>query len=380
MAINFFSTVDAKITEEVIKLAIYPVSIFAAGVAMIAVPLLTMWTTYRLLLVLAGQIAEPFTAIMKDFAVRGCILGLAGSLGLLYSIVLDPIKDTQQSMAADLSGMSNTSSIFVNIENHLSQVGAMMEATMGVKKGSESSVEQATRENGGEPLSFWGWLWESTKDATAGISASLEDLGSFFELIGIMIKLSIVAIGIMVLGITSFISIILNKTFFYLGLGVSPLFIMFLAFDSTRGWFTSWLSSTLGYCFSYPIAMMVVTLLLNAYKDIYDQKTLSFADAIVCLSVGIIFSVLVKRIGDVTSAWFGSTNISDATVGSIARFVSNATTPTKMMAKGIGKGAAFTAKAPYNVGRDSYNFAKEHGSKLIGTMRGKPSPPEVRVK
>lgn len=376
MAIDFFSTVDAKITEEVIKLAIYPVSIFAAGVAMIAVPLLAMWTTYRLLLVLAGQIAEPFTAIMKDFAVRGCILGLAGSLGLLYSIILDPIKDTQQSIAADLSGMSNTSSIFVNIENHLSQVGAMMEATMGVKKGSESSVEQATRENGGEPLSFWGWLWESTKDATAGISASLEDLGSFFELMGIMIKLTIVAIGIMTLGITSFISIILNKTFFYLGLGVSPLFIMFLAFDSTRGWFTSWLSSTLGYCFSYPIAMMVVTLLLNAYQDIYNQESLSFADAIVCLAVGIIFSVLIKRIGDATSAWFGATNITDITSGAITRFVSNAIAPAKMM----GKGAAFTAKAPYHVGRDSYRFAKDRGSRLIGAMRGKSSPPEVRVK
>ena len=376
MAIDFFSTVDAKITEEVIKLAIYPVSIFAAGVAMIAVPLLAMWTTYRLLLVLAGQIAEPFTAIMKDFAVRGCILGLAGSLGLLYSIILDPIRDTQQSMAADLSGMSNTSSIFVNIENHLSQVGAMMEATMGVKKGSESSVEQATRENGGEPLSFWGWLWESTKDATAGISASLEDLGSFFELMGIMIKLTIVAIGIMTLGITSFISIILNKTFFYLGLGVSPLFIMFLAFDSTRGWFTSWLSSTLGYCFSYPIAMMVVTLLLNAYQDIYNQESLSFADAIVCLAVGIIFSVLIKRIGDATSAWFGATNITDITSGAITRFVSNAIAPAKMM----GKGAAFTAKAPYHVGRDSYRFAKDRGSRLIGAMRGKSSPPEVRVK
>ena len=376
MAINFFSTVDAKITEEVIKLAIYPVSIFAAGVAMIAVPLLAMWTTYRLLLVLAGQIAEPFTAIMKDFAVRGCILGLAGSLGLLYSIILDPIKDTQQSMAADLSGMSNTSSIFVNIENHLSQVAAMMEATMGVKEGSESSVEQATRENGGEPLSFWGWLWESTKDATAGISASLEDLGSFFELMGIMIKLTIVAIGIMTLGITSFISIILNKTFFYLGLGVSPLFIMFLAFDSTRGWFTSWLSSTLGYCFSYPIAMMVVTLLLNAYQDIYNQESLSFADAIVCLAVGIIFSVLIKRIGDATSAWFGATNITDITSGAITRFVSDAIAPAKMM----GKGAAFTAKAPYHVGRDSYKFAKDRGSRLIGAMRGKSSPPEVRVK
>ena len=376
MAINFFSTVDAKITEEVIKLAIYPVSIFAAGVAMIAVPLLAMWTTYRLLLVLAGQIAEPFTAIMKDFAVRGCILGLAGSLGLLYSIILDPIKDTQQSMAADLSGMSNTSSIFVNIENHLSQVGAMMEATMGVKEGSESSVEQATRENGGEPLSFWGWLWESTKDATAGISASLEDLGSFFELMGIMIKLTIVAIVIMTLGITSFISIILNKTFFYLGLGVSPLFIMFLAFDSTRGWFTSWLSSTLGYCFSYPIAMMVVTLLLNAYQDIYNQESLSFADAIVCLAVGIIFSVLIKRIGDATSAWFGATNITDITSGAITRFVSDAIAPAKMM----GKGAAFTAKAPYHVGRDSYKFAKDRGSRLIGAMRGKSSPPEVRVK
>ena len=376
MAIDFFSTVDAKITEEVIKLAIYPVSIFAAGVAMIAVPLLAMWTTYRLLLVLAGQIAEPFTAIMKDFAVRGCILGLAGSLGLLYSIILDPIKDTQQSMAADLSGMSNTSSIFVNIENHLSQVGAMMEATMGVKEGSESSVEQATRENGGEPLSFWGWLWESTKDATAGISASLEDLGSFFELMGIMIKLTIVAIGIMTLGITSFISIILNKTFFYLGLGVSPLFIMFLAFDSTRGWFTSWLSSTLGYCFSYPIAMMVVTLLLNAYQDIYNQESLSFADAIVCLAVGIIFSVLIMRIGNATSAWFGATNITDTTSGAITRFVSNAIAPAKMM----GKGAAFTAKAPYHVGRDSYKFAKDRGSRLIGAMRGKSSPPEVRVK
>lgn len=387
MAINFLSSLDTKITEEIIKLAIYPVSIFSAGVAMIAVPLLTVWTTYRLLLVLAGQIVEPFTSIMKDFAVRGCILGLAGSLGLLYSIFLDPIKDSQQALAEDLSGMGHTNSIFVNIESDLSQVGAMMEVTIGIKEGAQSSVEEATRANGGEPLTFWSWLWESSKDAAAGLAASINDLSSFWEILTTMLKLIIVATGLIVLGITSFISVILNKTFFFLGLGVSPLFIMFLAFDSTRGWFTSWLSSTLGYCFSYPMAMLVVTLLLNIYREVYNQESLSFADAIVSLSVGIIFSVLIKRVGDVTGVWFGSTNIADGTAHSITRMVSNSIGGTKMVGKSVAnvakdtaKGGYYTAKGGYKFVKGAYGWGKAIGSKGRELVTGKKPPPTIQVK
>ena len=162
---------------------------------------------------------------------------------------------------------------------------------------------------------------------------------------------------------------------------------MFLAFDSTRGWFTSWLSSTLGYCFSYPMAMLVVTLLLNIYREVYNQKSLSFADAIVSLSVGIIFSVLIKRIGDVTGVWFGSTNIADGTAHSITRMVSNSIGGTKMVGKSVAnvakdtaKGGYYTAKGGSKVVKGAYGVGKAIGSKGHELVTGKKPPPTIQVK
>lgn len=341
MEFTIFSTIEAAITAELIRFAIFPISILSAGIMMVAIPMLLAWMLYKTYLIMAGLVAEPFATVMKEFAVRGCIIGLAGSLGLLYSHLVYPLMDTQKALAEDFSA-TGSSSIFQNIEKHITEVGNLLEAAMGIdEQGMTSYVEQATLDNNGEPLGFFSWAWESLKDTTAQVSAAAENLGGFFKLIMLITKFLIVIIGLLLMGISAFIPIMLNKVFFMLGLGFAPLFIMFLAFETTRGWFTSWLSSTLGYCLAYPLAMMVISILISIYSNIYNQNELTFVSAIVCLATSIVFSVIIARIGDVSGAWFGSTNIADGTALAVAGAFSKTISSTKSIGgiSGTGIGA-----------------------------------------
>lgn len=337
-----FSVVESAITAELIRFAVFPISILSAGIMMVAIPVLLSYLIYKTYLVMAGLVSEPVPTLLKEFAVRGCIIGLAGSLGLLYSHLVYPLMDTQTALAQDFSA-SGSKSIFVNIEKHITEVGNLIEAAMGIdENGMSSYVEQATQANNGEPLGFFGWAWESLKDTGAQVSAAAENLGGFFKLFMLVSKFAIVIIGLLIMGVAAFIPIMLNKVFFMLGLGFAPLFIMFLAFDSTRGWFSSWLSSTLGYCLSYPLAMMVISVLLNIYSGLYNQKDLTFTTALICLATSIVFSVIIARIGDVASNWFSAQNIADGTAGFVAAAFSKTISSTATVTRMAGKGAGAT--------------------------------------
>lgn len=388
-----FTFIEKELGDSISHLALYPVSILAGGVAMLAIPLLTMWTTYRIMLVFFGQVAEPFTSIMKEFAVRACILMLAATSSVILSNFHEPIRDTQETLTREFSKEQGGSvSVFEPIEKHINQVGALLESTMGVdKKTEETYVEEATRLNGGEPLGRIEWLWNSLKDIRTKISAAADDLGGFFELMMQVLKLLIVGAALIVLGVVCFVQVMSNKIFFMLGLGVSPLFIMFLAFESTRGWFTSWLSNTLGYCLSYPLAMLVVTTLLNVFDGIYKNNTFTFSDVGVCIVTSLCFISLIGKIGNLSSSWFASTNITDGVAQSFSYFMSRTLGMTKAStmigAKGMlrsaelgAKGGYYTAKGGVEVAKGAYGWGKAIGSKGREWVTGKKAPPTIQVK
>ena len=351
MAFEVFTLAEQAISKEIVRFAVYPISILSAGVVMLIIPLLTMWFSYRIYLIMTGVIAESFNHIVKDFAVKGSILGLAGSLGLLYSHLVYPLMETQDAMAQDFSS-NGTASIFNNIEGHIGQLGDLLEASMGVGE-MTSHVEQDTQANGGEPLGFFGWMWDSIKDAGTRVATASDNLGGIWELAMLAIKIAIVMAGLIIMGVFCFITVMLNKIFFMLGLGFAPLFITFLAFDATRGWFVSWLSSTLGYCLSYPLAMMTVSILLQIYAGIYDQKTLTFGIAAACFTTSLVFTVIINKIGNAASAWFGSSGMGESAALGVASFVGDVKNYTKKGGKLIGKGIGKAASSTGHVTRDS---------------------------
>ncbi len=318
---------------------------------MLIIPLLTIWFTYCAYLIITGVIPDSFNHLVKDFAVKGSILCLAGSIRLLYSHLVYPIMETQEAMAQDFSS-SGTASIFNNIEGHIGQLGDLLEASMGVGE-MTSSVEQDTQANGGEPLGFFRWMWDSIKDAGTRVATASENLGGIWELVMLATKIAIVMAGLIFMGIFCFVTVMLNKILFMLGLGFAPLFIMFLTFDATRGRFVSWLSSILGYCLSYQLAMMTVSILLQIYAGIYNQDELTFAIAAACFTTSLVFTVIINKIGNVASSWFGSSGLEESAALGVASFVGDVKNYTRKGGKFVGKGIGKAASSTAHVVRDS---------------------------
>ena len=362
-----FSSTENLITNEIQRLT-YPVGLMASGVALLASAFLLMWFTYRAYQIMTGVIADSFNHFIKDFAIKACILGLASSLGLLYSMFLYPLMDTQKAMVEELSANGNTS-IFSDIENSMSDIGILLEAIVDPKDStSESNVDRVTRENGGEAVGFFHWMWERMKDAKDAVAEKVDDLGSIWKLFMNFLKLVIVLVGLVIMGFAAFLPIIMNKALFYLSVGFAPLFIMFLAFESTRGWFTSWLSSTIGYCFSYPVAVVLVTVVLSIYKQAYSQEKLSFIGAIGCFALSLIFSALISRAGDVASAWFASTNIAGGTAAAVSSLAGGTTTAARLGGRALGKTASSTGHVVRDVGKGVGGTARA-GYKLVNGFR-----------
>ena len=343
-----FSRAEDLITSEVQRLT-YPVGVMAGGVAMLITALLLMWFTYRAYQIMTGVISDSFNHLIKDFAIKACILGLASSIGLLYSMFLYPLMETQKAMVEDLSSNGNTS-VFADIENSMADLGLILEAMVDPKDSTaESNVDRVTKENGGEPVGFFRWMLNSLKDTKEAVAAKVDDLGNIWKLFLMFLKIIIVLIGLIVIGFAAFLPLIMNKALFFLAIGFSPLFIMFLAFESTRGWFTSWLSSTIGYCFSYPVTIVIVNIVLSIYKQAYAQNTLTFIGAIGCLALSLIFAAIIAKAGDAASAWFGSTNIASNVANSAASRLGGAGKTAWKTGKGTAKAVVATGRTGYKL-------------------------------
>ncbi len=348
--LEIFTTTEDIITDNIVVLATKPLTVMCGGVAIIALPAMILWTIYRSYLIMGGFSNEPFMTYIKDMITKMVIIIMATSLGFLANNFFFPIMQTQDDLAKDLSG-SSQSSIFVHIEQHLSEVATLIEEVQNGKKPPKEVVEKIKENNTPNPSSMAGYGFWASKENVDSLVDNASSMGAgfwnFFPILWKMINLGIVFAGLVVLGISTFLVVIVNKIFFMFCIGFAPLFIMFLAFDSTKAWFSSWLNYTLGYCLAYPLIVLGVKTLLDIYAQLYSSQTITFLDAAYCFISSILFSVLIGRLGDLASSWFSAQNISDGTALAMAAMGKKVAGSAAVPMHSIGKGGQALAKHLY---------------------------------
>ena len=131
------------------------------------------------------------------------------------------------------------------------------------------------------------------------------------------IKLMIILAGLMYMAIVITKVLLITKIGLMLSLGFGPLFVMAAAFKQTRGWFNGWLNMTLGFGMSYVVIMFCTKILLTILDKLWFDGT-SWITVFSSLFVCIALSIVIARMGDIASAWFGAGNIADGTAAAAA--------------------------------------------------------------
>lgn len=286
-----------------------PIEVFAGGVAIIAGSFVTVWFIYRLYMILAGFSPDPVAPLFKDFFVKIVIISVAGSTAFFQMEIVWPLYDVPESMAKDISSFGS-SSIFKNIDNKFTAVVNTMEA-LHINQSQDNAGLIA--EHGDD--SWFKWLFSAM--ATVDDAISNSSIVAMWDSFWMNVKVFIVFCALCFFAVWAFIAIVLNQVFFNLCLAVGPLFLFFLAFDATKGWFSSWFNTTLGYAFSYPMIVIVVTGVLKIFDTVFQPNpvagTVTWTSIGFCVLLCVIFSVIIMRAGDLASAFFSAGNIADGT-------------------------------------------------------------------
>lgn len=385
---------DELITESLETMITHPQSVIVAGLSAMSLALVTAWVIYKAYLIMAGFVQEPFYDLIKEFIKKSLILAVATSAGLYGTFFGNPINDLNEGLAGALTETSSSDSkpnIYGSIEDHMEAISFLIDAQWSDI--DHESINPANLNDSAEKLENEGsWLtsiWNGIKKTTKVITSPLAPVFDFFISVKETVKLLIVLLGVGWITVAAFLVITLNKLFLTLCLGFAPLFIFFAAFEPTKGWFNSWLNNTLGYALSYPVVVFGVKTLLDIYAQIYSSSDLNFAMAIGCLVLGIVFAVLISRLGDIASGWFGSGNIADGTLGAMAlatpkaiKGMAKTAKAGKATAKGGWAATKFMAKDAKQTGKDFAGMGKGIGRGVrsgYNKLRGKTETPEISL-
>lgn len=262
--------------EAMLKTFVHASDIFVAGISMIVIPAVISWFIYRCYKIMSGQVADPMLPLIQDFTVKMVILTFAGattgSAALYQDSVVNTLRDTPVAMVKVITKEDNIYDFFEKKYNDIAEF-----------------EEHANDDN---------WFWEVGNDVNNAL------------------KMFALWIGFIILMLITTVLMIIEKTFFMLGLGFGIIFITFLAFESTRSYFNSWLSSVLGYGLSYVVTMYVIAEFLTQMGEmikINGHIEPTWGDIGIIVFLCFFFSIIISRIGDLVSGWFGSSNITDGT-------------------------------------------------------------------
>lgn len=268
-AFNILNDISHGMESVITQFVTTPVDILTTGVLIMAYPLMCCWFMYRCYLVMAGLQSESLTNMLHEFIIKSLILLTAGGLAFSMSDIQNIIKDTPLALVKDLTGEVNVLEIIGNqIEVYLDLLAEEDAKKYGIKK-----------------------LW-----------------AAFLAFLKIMVIIAVFLwLAIVILLVT-----LINKTFLMLGVGFAPLFIAFLAFDKTKGWFQGWLNTTLGYGMSYAAVMFSTFILLKGFEKLFTSGT-GWIQVFSSVVLASFLAVIIGRVGDIASAWFGAGNIADGT-------------------------------------------------------------------
>ncbi|MBR7001380.1 MAG: type IV secretion system protein [Neisseriaceae bacterium] len=299
-----------NVTETVItELAVAPLGVLAGGVAGLAAICFTLWLLYRAYQILGGWAEASVPTILRDATIVYVILAIAGGVGAYQSNVQNLLKETPIKMASDLTG--ETSSLKL-IEDKL------IVAFDGLDKLSE---ETPPPQDDPYEANFKGDLKRNAAALWNKVISPLKAIPDAFKkafgVIMTFIKLMIILAGLMYMAIVITKVLLITKIGLMLSLGFGPLFVMAAAFKQTRGWFNGWLNMTLGFGMSYVVIMFCTKILLTILDKLWFDGT-SWITVFSSLFVCIALSIVIARMGDIASAWFGAGNIADGTAAAAA--------------------------------------------------------------
>ena len=320
--------------EKVItQLAIQPVDVLCTGVSMVAVPMMMIWILYKGYMIMGGFQEAYLPAVMKDYAIRFLLLLIAGTSGFYFSNVQNLMKDTPMAMAKDLSGETKVLTI---VEDK------MIVAFDGLDKLNSTTptpqTDPANTSKTEKVLKAIGKWAKVISPAATAIAAGAKAFAGIWSVVVIFIKLMIISAALLYLAIALTKVILITKIGFMLCLGFGPLFLMFAAFDKTRGWFQGWLNYTIGLGMSYVVIMFSAKILLTILDALW-QDGVSWLNVFGAFFVCIALAVIIGRMGDIASAWFGAGNIADGTAAAAAIAMGGMAGRVKGMAQTVGGNA-----------------------------------------
>ena len=368
MAFEILTKLNNQAETVITQLMLNPIDVLTTGVMFIAAPAMMIWLLYRAYMIMGGFVSDPLPAFLKDAAIKMSILFIAGSSAYYLHDVGNVIKDTPMAMTKDLTGETKVLNL---VENKLE---------VAIKNLDKATVKNPPPDNYSD--SYAGDLHRRWDEIISKINIT-DKVSDFWNATIIVFKLMIIIAGLLYLAIILSVIILINKGFFMLCLGFGPLFLAFLAFDKTKGWFQSWLNYTLGLGMSY-VAIMFTANILMSILDILWQDGVSFLDAIGSLFVCIVLSVAIARVGDIASAWFSAGNISDGTAAAMAVATRGMGSRIKGMGQTIGSNAKNLRDLPNDL-RNRFNTKYAYGrnksaqnrAKRIAALRNKNSSTSI---
>ena len=155
----------------------------------------------------------------------------------------------------------------------------------------------------------WNWLVKKAKGIWHVVNYPFSVVADYISTIT---KLFIIAAGASYLAVVTFFTVMTSKIFAFASLTMGPLFVFFAAFEKPRSWFSSWLSSTIGYLFTFVTVMLVWGFLLNVFKDMFyvnAENPLTWGATFKCLFACLFFGKIMDKVGDLASNWFGTSNV-----------------------------------------------------------------------
>lgn len=184
-----------------------------------------------------------------------------------------------------------------------------------------------------------------------GAGGFLSTLEMFFTNFMVICAKIVIIITTFSFGCGTFILVAMNKLFLIVCLSFAPIMIFSKAWSPTSGYFSAWMNSALGYCFTYPILYLIITLAINLYEAAESMTTRAkygvyyFLVAIAVAIMSAMFRGLITKVGDVVSSLFSGRNESDGAasyangaLSSSYSAVNKGLAPMKMAAGGIMSG------------------------------------------
>ena len=281
------------------------INIVTGGIAILASSWVSIWAIYRSYLILAGLEAGSFIPIFKDLFIKIIIIvGVATAPAYYKEIVPDFLIDTTTQLGKEISGTDDPD-IFT-------KVGEVMErAIEGLTVAGNAPPEEEDNADATWYEKGWSWLKETVKSIWNVVTYPFSAIVEFFST---MTKLFIIGTAALYLATVTFFTVFTSQIFAYISLAAGPLFVFFSAFSTTRNWFFSWLSNTIGYLFTFVVVMVVWGFLLNLFADMFYRDASSpltweatLKSAIACL----FFGKIMGKVSDLASSWFGAGNFGD---------------------------------------------------------------------